>query len=60
MQKQPLPKDTVDEQIIEDNLKKMDYDPKEDIMRQGEEVDADLENTDKQADAVIKTVPPTE
>ena len=46
---QPRPKDSADEKTIEENLKKMEYDPKEDIMRQNKEVDADLGTTDKQA-----------
>jgi hypothetical protein len=56
-QTQPRPKDTVDEKTIERNLEKMDYDPKEDIMRQDEEVDADLENSDKQASSAEQLVP---
>jgi hypothetical protein len=49
-EKQPRPKDTVDEKTIESNLKKMDYPASEDIMRQAEEVDVNqLGNVDKQA-----------
>ena len=46
---QPRPGDGADEETIEKNLKEMEYNPKDDIMRQGDVVEEGLGDTDKQA-----------
>ncbi len=45
---QPRPGDGADEETIEKNLKEMEYNPKDDLMRHGDVVDPDIDTNEQE------------